>query len=297
MTCQGRFASPLPGKTLPMSHYVLPALYGLFIWWSSTCLILFLDSLPRWTFRWSMIGATAVLLGSIYGLGVSASDTTVRGAYVAFTSGLLIWGWLEISFYTGYVTGPRKICCVDGCSGWRHFGHAIQASLYHEIAILLFATVVIAITRGKSNQFGCWTFIVLWWMHQSSRLNVFLGVSNLNADFLPEHLAHLRGFFRSAPMNLLFPFSVTASTICAAIMAQQGFSSAANTFNAAGYMLLTTLMALAVLEHWSLVLPISFAQIWNKMWRWSLRQGQLRVPKQQAHQCASPKQVTMGGRS
>ena len=66
-----------------------------------------------------------------------------------------------------------------------------------------------------------WTFIVLWWMHQSARLNVFLGVSNLNAEFLPEHLAHIRSFFRSAPMNLLFPFSVTLSTICAVLLAQR----------------------------------------------------------------------------
>ncbi len=70
---------------------------------------------------------------------LSAADTSVTGAYTAFTCGVLIWGWLEISFYMGYVTGPRTHHCDHGCSGWRHFGHAIQASLYHEIAVLLLA--------------------------------------------------------------------------------------------------------------------------------------------------------------
>jgi putative photosynthetic complex assembly protein 2 len=274
-----------------MLQHGLPALHGLLIWWVSTCLILFLDSLPRRTFRWSFTTATAVLVGAIYGLITSATDTTVTGAYTAFTCGVLIWGWLEISFYMGYITGPRNHHCHQGCSGWRHFGHAIQASLYHELAVLALAGLVLMLTRGRPNQFGMWTFVVLWWMHQSARLNVFLGVSNLNADFLPEHLAHIRSFFRSAPMNLLFPFSVTASTICAMLMAQQALSSGADTFNATGYTLLTTMMVLAILEHWFLILPVSAARFWNRMWQWSVasRRNRGKTPQ------PLPREATIGG--
>jgi putative photosynthetic complex assembly protein 2 len=274
-----------------MLQHGLPALHGLLIWWISTCLILFLDSLPRRTFRWSMTAATATLGVAIYGLVVSATDTSVSGAYTAFTSAVLIWGWLEISFYMGYVTGPRNVHCGHGCKGWRHFGHAIQASLYHEIAVLLLAVVVVMLTRGSPNQFGLWTFIVLWWMHQSARLNVFLGVSNLNAEFLPEHLAHIKSFFRSAPMNMLFPFSVTASTICAALMGERALSFGADTFNATGYSLLTTMMVLAILEHWFLVLPISAARVWNRMWQWSLgARGPITKTSQPL-----PREATIGG--
>ena len=178
-----------------MTQYGLPALHGLAIWWFSTGLILFLDGLPRRTFRWSMAAATMLLGAAVYGLAASASYTSIYGAYCAFTCAVLIWGWLEISFYMGYVTGPRTHHCPNDCSGWRHFGHAIQACLYHEIAVLALAAFVVCLTRGSPNQFGTWTFIVLWWMHQSARLNVFLGVRNLNAEFLPEHLSHIRGFF------------------------------------------------------------------------------------------------------
>jgi putative photosynthetic complex assembly protein 2 len=253
-----------------MFQHGLPALHGLAIWWASTCLILFLDRLPRQTFRWTMGIATALLGGAIYTLSLSANDTSIAGAYTAFSSSIVIWGWLEMSFYTGYVTGPRQHHCDHGCHGWRHFGHAIRASLYHEVAVLVLAAIVVATTWAHPNQFGLWTFIILWWMHQSARLNVFLGVSNLNAEFLPEHLAHIRSFFRSAPMNLLFPVSVTASTICAVLMTQRVVASAGDPFSATGYMLLTTLMVLAILEHWFLVLPISATRIWNRMWQWSV---------------------------
>ena len=43
-------------------YHGLPALHGLLIWWFSTGLILFLDGLPKRTFRWSMAAATVLLI-------------------------------------------------------------------------------------------------------------------------------------------------------------------------------------------------------------------------------------------
>jgi len=275
-----------------MTQYGLPALHGLAIWWISTGLILFLDGLPRRTFRWSMAAATMLLGAAVYGLAASASDTSIYGAYCAFTCAVLIWGWLEISFYMGYVTGPRTHHCPNDCSGWRHFGHAIQACLYHEIAVLALAVFVVCLTRGSPNQFGTWTFIVLWWMHQSARLNVFLGVSNLNAEFLPEHLSHIRGFFRSAPMNLLFPFSVTLSTIAAVLLGQLALVHANDPFQAIGYTLVATMMVLAILEHWFLVLPLPAANAWNRLWQWGLRSHRSGRKARRS----MPRHIPVGGR-
>jgi putative photosynthetic complex assembly protein 2 len=274
-----------------MSQYAFPALHGLLIWWFSTGLILFLDGLPRRSFRWSMAGATAVLVAALYELVVSAADTSATGAYTAFTCGVLIWGWLEISFYMGYVTGPRTHRCAHGCAGWRHFGHAIQACLYHEIAILVLAASVVALTWGAANQFGTWTFIVLWWMHQSARLNVFLGVSNLNAEFLPDHLDHIKSFLTNKPMNLLFPFSVTASTICAVMLWLRAGANGADPFGTTGYALLATMMALAILEHWVLVVPLPALKLWNRLWHWSLGS---RVRRRVTDEAPLPRPATIG---
>jgi hypothetical protein len=160
-----------------MVLYALPALYALFIWWFSTGVIMYLDGLPRKTFKWSILGATVLMLFSLWGVYASRNDASVQGAYCAFSCGLLAWGWQEISFYMGYVTGTRKQPCPEGCSGWKHFGHAIQTSLWHELAIIAMGVVVVALTWGAKNQIGMWTFMVLWWMHQSAKAYVRLRVT------------------------------------------------------------------------------------------------------------------------
>jgi putative photosynthetic complex assembly protein 2 len=113
-------------------------------------------------------------------------------------------------------------------------------------------------------------------------------------------LAHIGSFFRHAPMNLLFPFSVTASTICAVIMTQQALGAGDNSFNATGYALLATMMVLAILEHWFLVLPISATRIWNAMWQWSLvsRGGNTaKTPKTHQRPLPIATEATIGGHS
>jgi putative photosynthetic complex assembly protein 2 len=184
---------------------------------------------------------------------------------LAFFWGVFAWGWQEISFYMGYVTGTRKDPCPDGCSGWKHFIHAIQTSIWHELAIIASGTVVVAATWHAPNKVGMWTFMVLWWMHQSAKLNVFLGVRNLNEEFLPEHLTFLKSYLTKKPMNLLFPVSITVSTAICAVMVQHALA-ASTPFARSGATFLATMMALAILEHWFLVVPLPA----QKLWSWGL---------------------------
>jgi putative photosynthetic complex assembly protein 2 len=257
-----------------MALYGLPALYALFIWWFSTGVIMYLDGLPRKTFKWSIIGATILMVFSLWGVYASRSDASIVGAYCAFTCGLLAWGWQEISFYMGYVTGTRKQPCPEGCSGWKHFGHAIQTSLWHELAIIAMGIVIVDITWGSKNQIGMWTFMVLWWMHQSAKLNVFLGVRNLNEEFLPEHLQFLKSFLTKKPMNLLFPLSITISTVILVKLVQAAHEVHGSRFDAAGFCFLAMLMGLAIVEHWLLMLPLPAAALWG----WSLKSRKAAKP-------------------
>jgi putative photosynthetic complex assembly protein 2 len=250
-----------------MLSHAAPIGYALFLWWSSTGLILFLDGLPRHTFRWSMLAATALLGLSLFYLAHGNRDLSVGGAYAAFTFGLLAWGWQEISFYTGMVTGIRTEPCREGCSGWRHFGHAVRVSLFHELAIIATGVAVFVLVWPGTNHIGLWTYVVLWWMHQSAKLNVFLGVRNLNEEFLPDHMAFLKSFLTKKPMNLLFPVSVTISTAIAFQLFQKALSPSSSPFELAGFLFLGALMTLAILEHWFLVLPLPSAALWS----WSLK--------------------------
>ncbi len=254
-----------------MSQYALPLIYTLFVWWFSTGVILFLNGMPRRTFKWTMLGTTLVLLGALIGLGMTRDDTSVSGAYLAFTCGLLVWAWQEVAFLLGYVTGPRRTPCPTASSGWNRAGHALMAVLHHELALVVLGGLVLAVTWSGDNPTGLWTFMILWVMRQSAKLNVFLGVRNLNEGFLPAHLKYLQTYFTKRAMNWLFPISVIASTVGSVLIWQAAGAVDGSAFNTTALTFAATLLTLAVLEHWFLVLPLPFEALWN----WGLKSREM----------------------
>jgi putative photosynthetic complex assembly protein 2 len=251
--------------------YGLPIAATLFIWWFSTGAILFLDGLPKHTFRWSMLAATLVAVGAFYGLSTTSNDTSIAGIYTAFACSMLVWAWNEMAFLMGYITGPRRTECPPEAKGFQRFLFATQSIIYHELMIVLSGVMIGLITWGGSNAIGLWTFVVLWIMRLSTKLNIFLGVPNTTIDFLPDHLGYLKSYFAIKPMNLLFPISVSVSTIVTTLLIGALLSSEPNTGSTTGLVLLSTLMALAVLEHWFLVIPLPFGDLWS--WGLSSRHG------------------------
>ncbi len=249
-----------------MRDFGLPCLYAALAWWFTTGAILFLDGRPARTFRWSMSAASLVLIGALYELRLSAADPSVSGAYTAFSCAILVWGWLEMSFLMGYITGPRKSACATPCSGWRHFIHASQAVIYNELATAAAGGLLFIMTLGMPNKLAWWTYLVLWAMRISAKLNLFFGVPNLGDRFLPPHLQYLRSFFRRRAMNFLFPLSISGSTVSLALLIAR-YASAESTFQGVSYALLVTLLGLAVLEHWFMVLPLPSERLWS----WALR--------------------------
>jgi putative photosynthetic complex assembly protein 2 len=249
-----------------VSGFALPLLFALLVWWASTAAVMFLDGLPRRTFRWTLLGTTLLQLAAFYGLWKSRSDTSVAGAYVAFTCAVVTWGWQEVSFLTGTITGSRRTACAAHCHGWRHFGHGVQALVHHEIALLAAGALLVVLHWDSTNTVGLWTYAILWGMRQSAKLNLFLGVRNLGAEFLPPHLAYLQSFFRRRAMNALFPFSLLAAVALVAWLARATLNSA-GPFENAGYALLTSIALLGLLEHTLLMLPVPQ----DLLWRWSLK--------------------------
>jgi len=253
--------------TLEPTGHALPALYAVLLWWFLTGAILYLDGRPRHTFPRSLGAATGLAALAVVGLGVTRASTGPIGAYAAFTCAVLLWGWNEMAFLMGFVTGPRKEACEASCRGWRHVGHAVAAVLYHEIGLLVSTALVVAIAWGEPNPVGAWTFLVLWSMRISTKLNVFLGVPNLSESFLPDHLRYLERYFTRKPMNLLFPVSVTGATLLTAYFVSEAIAAEGGAFGVVGATLLATLAGLALLEHWFLVLPLPV----ERLWAWGLR--------------------------
>jgi putative photosynthetic complex assembly protein 2 len=249
-----------------MSHTALAALFAVFIWWFSTGVVLLLNGMQRRAYRWSLLISTALGLAALYALARTAQQTGEAAVYCAFTSALLVWGWHELSFLTGWITGPRTTAIASSLQGWPRFVQAVRAILWHELGIMAVGLFILAITWNAPNQVGTWTVLVLWCMRTSAKLNLFFGVRNLSEEFLPPHLAYLESFFRRRAMNLLFPLCITAASGVLAMMVMHALSPGTSATEVLGLTLVGTLLALAILEHWMLVLPVST----TALWRWAM---------------------------
>jgi putative photosynthetic complex assembly protein 2 len=242
------------------------ALYTLFVWWFSTGAILWLDRRPRTTYGWSLAGATVVAVGATGVLAATRADATPKGAVIAFTAALAIWGWHELSFLTGFLTGPSAKACPDGATGWRRFSRAAATLLYHEAALALTALALAALTFGHANPIGGLTFLILFAARLSAKLNLFVGVPNFTDAFFPEHLRHLKSYLRRRPAGLFYAVSVSTGCALLALLAWRAADPADTTFDGVGLSLLFTLTALALLEHAFMALPLPDAALW----RWAL---------------------------
>ncbi len=252
---------------------LIPVALTIFVWWFATGAVLYLNGLPACTFRWSN-GITALIgLCGLFALYLTREDTTAAGAYTAFFGALAVWAWNEMSFLLGHITGSTREDCPKGVRGTRRFILATQSIIYHELVILASATAIAFVTWGASNRFGLYTFLVFWVMRLSTKFNIFLGVPNITVQFLPKHLAYLATYFAHRPMNLLFPFSVTASTLAAAWLTHLAVHAPTGGFESVGYAMVATLLVLGVLEHWFLVIPLPFGELWS--WGIGAREGRV----------------------
>ncbi len=258
-----------------MIEHGLPALYVLLLWWASTGAVLYVIGLPRDTFRGSLTWATAALVLAVFVIALTRDHESVWAAYAAFTAALAVWGWHEMTFLTGVITGPRTTPLAKGATGLARLMPAVEVLIYHELAIFVTVLVIAALTWTAPNQVALWTFAVLWLMRLSAKFNVFLGVPNLAESFLPDHLKYIGSYFRKRSMNLLFPVAVTASTVAAVYLIWSA-AAAPTAFAATGYTLVATLMVLAVVEHWFMVLPLPAEALWT--WGLSSRRSSNGTP-------------------
>jgi putative photosynthetic complex assembly protein 2 len=250
-----------------VSHPALAVLFAVFIWWFSTGVVLLLNGLQRHARRRSLALSSALALLALWALWHSSRQVGVAATYCAFTSALLVWGWHELSFLTGWITGPRTTAVPLTLRGAPRFVQALRAILWHELAI-------VAMTWDAPNPTGTWTFLVLWIMRTSAKLNLFLGVRNLSEEFLPPHLAYLQSFFRRRAFNGLLPLSVLAPSAVLALMVWQATLPATTPVQTLGLALVGTMLALAILEHVLLVLPFTATALWH----WALGPRQAAAP-------------------
>ncbi|KGE05212.1 putative photosynthetic complex assembly protein PuhE [Pseudohaliea rubra] len=248
-----------------MSAYLVAFLTALLGWWLSTGVILYLNLLPRYSHRWSVLAFSTLSLFSLTLLPQVARDATPLGAAAGFAIALAVWGWLEISYLMDFITGTHKRSCPADARGWRRFRLALGTSIHHELAVAGAGIAVVALSWGGDNQVATGTYLVLWIMRWSAKLNLYLGVSNFNEHWLPERSRYLVTYMRKRRMNYLFPVSVSLGTAATALLLRAALG-APDDFGRLGNTLIGSLLALAVLEHWFMVLPLRD----SALWQWAL---------------------------
>ena len=253
-------------------------LYVLGLWWLGTGVVLKMVWLDRATIRWSVGGSAVLAVIGLVGLGWSARIADPASAYLGFACALAVWAFHELTFLLGLVTGPRKIACPPEARGWARFAAATSVVIHHELALAATLGAVALVQWGQPNQVGTWTFFVLWAMRLSAKLNVFLGVRNLTEQFVPAHLRYMLGYFRRARMNALMPFSIVLPSIVVVQLATDALATDASAFVRVRGTLLGTILALAILEHICLAVPLPDALLW----RWAIRKKSARLHSTEA---------------
>jgi putative photosynthetic complex assembly protein 2 len=242
----------------------LPVLTTLALWFASTALIVWLANRPSRTFRASLLlGGGAGLLGLMLIL-LTANAATPAADYAAFAGALLIWGWHELAFLTGAVTGSRRHGAA-GERGWLRFKAATAALIHHELALAATALLLLILSWGAANPTGAHAFALLLALRLSAKINIFLGVPNLSDEMMPARLGYLKSYF-GAPR--LHPALLLSLLGCALLTLWLGARALAAPGDV-GAALLFALAALGALEHLFLALPVRD----GVLWRWAMPAG------------------------
>lgn len=261
----------------------IAAVIAVFAWWFFTGAILFVvrradggDAVAHG--RNVFLSIPLFALGAA-GLVISSAELTFTNAYIAFLSTLLVWGWIELAFLAGVITGPERRPCPATLSGYARFARAWRTVSYHELLLFFVFLLILTLARGAENMVGFWTYTILFTARISAKLNLFFGVPRINTEFVPHPLQHLKSYFRQGPITLAFPIGVTFLSITAVCFAERLIASATPE-TTVGFALLTALAALAALEHWLMVVPLPDA----KLWRWMLPETPHYQAKDKTHE-------------
>lgn len=240
-----------------------PLVVAALAWFVSTGLVFRLDSLPRATFRWSLGAATLVAGAAVLAIARTAGDSGPTAAYVGFGAALAVWGWHELSFLTGFITGPNRAPATPGLRGLPRFAQATRTLIHHEVALALTALAIAALTWHQPNQTATLTFALLFALRLSTKLNIFAGVPQPASDLLPARLGYLKSYFRQRRFGPGMALSFATMLALAALFAVRTLGATPGTATRTGDCLLFALTVLGIVEHLFLTLPLRDAALFT----------------------------------
>lgn len=245
MVAYGRAAFALRG----------PAAMVLLFWWIATAAIFLLERTAS-TRTLGVLVASALALLGVWWMRASIDDRTSRGARRAFLGASLLWTWVQVAFYSGWLVGPdamRRAMPAQDASlsfAWT----AVTAMSAYQGAMIGALAVAWLIAGRRSNRVAAAAMSLFWLEHQIASVNIFLGVRNPGRGFFPEHLAFLESYFGPARTTFALPLSIGAMLMVSVALAAK-LRASRDSFRREACALLLVLAVLGVFELVVLGLP------------------------------------------
>jgi putative photosynthetic complex assembly protein 2 len=253
---------------LTLTHLLTVAL-TMFLWWFSTGAIMAVYGRSQRFIGWVFSLWTIGLIPAFIGLLLTRGRTDVLDVYLAVVCAVVIWGWQIAGYFFGLITGPRRqqITTVQHPVSLRdRFWLALSYSVHHELFAIGGAVVIALLTLGQPNPWAFWMYVIMWLMHTSAKLNVFLGVRNFSVEMLPQKMRYLDVVFGKQRHNLLFPFSITFAVSATIFLLYHTIAPDTEPAHSVGAVMIATMIGLGTLEHLLLMLPLSAT-----LWGWGIR--------------------------
>jgi len=244
------------------------SLVAIFSWWFATGIMLmsvrYADRAGGDAHILTLVTAFPVAVLGGVAVVESLSNVHQSGAYFGFIGALCIWGWIELAFLTGIITGPRRDQCPEHLCVMGRWKHAWGVLAYHEISLLLGFIGLLVVSWSAPNITAVMTYGILFFARIAAKLNLFFGVPRINLQFLPDKLSHLHSLLRKGPLTIVFPVSL-GFLIISLIFIHSLVSIVEHPGVHVAHGLLITLIGLALLEHILMVVPLPDAKLWNWM--------------------------------
>ena len=229
-------------------------------WWLVTGVIVALQR-NEWTKLAAWTISTAVAIYAAYVIQAQRAVRTAASARRTFLAATAVWMWINVGLYGGWIVGPGHAASVVGEPTLLLASEAIVALLWHELlcVLLLFATWLLV--RRSPNRLAFSALATYWAVLQVAKLNIFFGVANPGARFLPPHLQFLLSYYGPPANTDFLPLSFFAAVGVALIFWWNGWQ-AKDAFLRQSRALLAMLIALAAVEYLLLAVH-SDAPLWE----------------------------------
>ncbi len=169
--------------------------------------------------------------------------------------------WINVGLYGGWIVGPGGEASVAGAPTFVRAAEAIVSLLWHELLCVLLLFVSWLHVRTSPNRLGFVALATYWAVLQVAKLNIFFGVANPGARFLPPHLQFLLSYYGPPENTGWLPISFFTALGIALLFWWHGWQ-ARDSFLRQSRALLAMLIALAALEY--LLLGVrSDAPLWE----------------------------------